>query len=141
LGQQNTIEDVKSAMGLYWRQVPKVLSTPFFSCLHMARSIFLRRRWMIMPNINFVSCCYACLKIVCLIVHALGVKIDTKSHNMPIISQLICVLVFIMCQSIICVLCFLVSITQPKCAYRRPKIFQQFWKANLILALLTPWHG
>jgi hypothetical protein len=51
-----------------------------------------------MPNTNFVSCCCACLKIVCLIVHTLGVKIDTKRHNMPIISQLICFLVSIICQ-------------------------------------------
>jgi hypothetical protein len=103
LGQQNTLytissENVKISNGSLLKTSTEItIYFFFFSCLPVAQSIFLRRRW-IMPNTNFVSCCCACLKIVCLSVHALGVKIDTKRHNMPIISQLICVLVSIMCQ-------------------------------------------
>lgn len=66
LGQHNTIyytissEDVKSAMGLYWTQVPKVLSTSLFSCVPVARSISLRRTW-IMPKHKF------CVLLLCML--------------------------------------------------------------------------
>jgi len=102
LGQQNTLytissENVKISNGSLLKTSTE--STIYFFFFLFARGpIHVFEKKMDNAQHKFCVLLFACLKIVCLIVHALGVKIDSKRHNMPIISQLICVLVSIMCQ-------------------------------------------